>query len=268
MNVQVQQDSSMRRTGWWDWSVWLTGSDADLHQIEFVEYVLHPTFSEPVQRQTDRSSGFRLNASGWGEFLIHINVHTRDGKVIKLEHWLRLSESASASGFESAAKAIHVNQEIPTHQGSEGSVVGVQVTDAFAGQVSTASRPKLCLSYAVADAPVGEDLRDALSDQGFDVLPIDSLVGDQTSEAMRADPNKRVQAAVFIISDCRNPWLSREVQAARAADLRMVVVTVGERARVPAELADVPQVHLKDGHEVEYAAPSIADRLWEGGLPR
>ena len=22
MNVQVQQESSMRRTGWWDWSVW------------------------------------------------------------------------------------------------------------------------------------------------------------------------------------------------------------------------------------------------------
>lgn len=47
-----------------------------------------------------------------------------------------------------------------------------------------------------------------------------------------------------------------------------MLVTVEERARVPAELADVPQVHLKDSREVEYAAPSIADRLWEGGLLR
>ena len=252
MNVQVQQDSSMRRTGWWDWSVWLTGSETDLDQIEFVEYVLHPTFSEPMQRRTERSSGFRLNASGWGEFLIHIHLHTRDGEVIELEHWLRLSEAARSRGAEPAWRGM---ETLEVAKGIETPEPGV-------------SHPRLYLSYAVADAPVGEDLRDALSAQGFDVLPIDSLVGDQASEAMRADPHKRVQAAVFMISDMRNPWLSREVEAARAADLRMVAVTVGERARVPAELVDVPQVHLKDSHEVVYAAPSIADRLWEGGLPR
>jgi hypothetical protein len=66
----------------------------------------------------------------------------------------------------------------------------------------------------------------------------------------------------------RSPWLSREVEAARAADLRMVAVTVGERARVPAELANVAQVHVKDGSEIEYAAASVAGRLWEGGLTR
>ena len=252
MNVQVQQVSSMRRTGWWDWSVWLTGSGADLDQIEFVEYVLHPTFSEPVQRRTDRSSGFRLNASGWGEFLIHIHLHTRDGEVIELEHWLRLSEAAPSKGAEPAWRGMET----------------LEVAKGIATPEPGVSRPRLYLSYAVVDAALGDDLREALAAQGFDVAPIDSLVGDQTSEAMRADPNKRVQAAVFIITEVRNPWLSREVEAARAADLRMVAVTVGERARVPAELADVPQVHLKDSHEVVYAAPSIADRLWEGGLPR
>jgi hypothetical protein len=251
MNVQVQQDSSMRRTGWWDWSVWLTGSKADLDQIEFVEYVLHPTFSEPVQRRADRSSGFRLKASGWGEFMIHLHLHTRDSKVIKLEHWLRLSESAPSKGAEPAWRGMGT---LEVAKGIETPEAGV-------------SRPRLYLSYAVVDAALGDDLREALVTQGFDVAPIDSLVGDQTSEAMRSDPTKRVQAAVFIISDMRNPWLSREVEAARAADFRMVAVTVGEQARVPAELADVPQVHLKDSHEVEYAAPSIADRLWEGGLP-
>jgi len=267
MNVFVQQDSSRRRTGWWDWSVWLSGSDADLEQIKLVEYVLHPTFPEPVQRRADRNSGFRLDGSGWGEFLIHINLFAHDGTVSRLEHWLRLGAAASQRSPLPAAEEPRVSKDAGMKQDSTSTSLLLDLDDATV-KGTVASRPKLCLSYAVADTPVGEDLRDALAAQGFDVLLIDSLLGEQSSEALRADPNQRVQGAVFVVSDVRNPWLAREVAAARAAELPMVAVMVGEHARVPVELADAQQVYVKDALPIGYAAESIAERLWQASLKR
>ena len=96
MNLEVKQSVTPHDQGWWDWSVWLDGPAEELDEIKYVEYVLHPTFSPPTRKVSDRDTNFRLDARGWGEFNIKIRVHTDDDDedVTVLEHWLELDEIA------------------------------------------------------------------------------------------------------------------------------------------------------------------------------
>jgi transcription initiation factor IIF auxiliary subunit len=75
---------------WWGWAVWVEGPAADLEQIEYVEYTLHPTFPKPVRRIYDRESNFKLSAGGWGVFTIHAKAVRKDGSVTPLRHDLSL----------------------------------------------------------------------------------------------------------------------------------------------------------------------------------
>lgn len=79
--------------GRWDWSVWIEGTDSDLDKVERVRYLLHPSFSEPIQERTDRASKFRLDEFGWGEFTLKLEVRTRDGELARLKHILRFGAS-------------------------------------------------------------------------------------------------------------------------------------------------------------------------------
>jgi len=97
MNLVIRQTASYAGdTGGekrWNWSVWIDGPDAELDQVESVEWTLHPTFPHPVVLVTQRQSKFRLDQNGWGEFEIKANVKAKDGRQQHLTHRLRLAES-------------------------------------------------------------------------------------------------------------------------------------------------------------------------------
>lgn len=81
----------------YDWEVHLDApSPGQLDRIERVEYVLHPTFPDPVRISTDRSSSFSVSSRGWGEFDIGIKIHFKDGTVEKLKHPLKLFPSSES----------------------------------------------------------------------------------------------------------------------------------------------------------------------------
>ncbi len=79
--------------GRWEWSVFVIASDDVLRQIQYVEYTLHPTFPEPIQKVTQRGvvsgKGFFLNATGWGTFEIAVKVVFTDGKARFVKHQLK-----------------------------------------------------------------------------------------------------------------------------------------------------------------------------------
>jgi len=77
-------------SGRYDWTVFLVGDEYLLNSILYAEYVLHPSFPNPVRRAYERNSRFSLHSNGWGEFNILVKVVFRDGRVIYLQHWLRL----------------------------------------------------------------------------------------------------------------------------------------------------------------------------------
>jgi transcription initiation factor IIF auxiliary subunit len=91
MALELKQDFEYEGQDWWEWSVWVDGSEQELDQIDYVEYTLHPTFPKPVQKIDDRSSQFRLHASGWGMFTIYAKIVHKDGKHTLREHLLELS---------------------------------------------------------------------------------------------------------------------------------------------------------------------------------
>ena len=105
----------------WNWSVWIDGPDAELDQVESVEWILHPTFPHPVVLVTQRQSKFRLDQNGWGGFEINAHVKAKDGRRQHLTHQLRLAESGGLPP-QSAPTRPH------TDKGGKG---GVKSSDIF-----------------------------------------------------------------------------------------------------------------------------------------
>ena len=88
--MQIRQSEEYVGDDWWRWSVWIDGSDEELDGIEFVEWRLHPTFPNPVRRETGREGRFRLDAEGWGVFPVIAIVQLKGGEVRRLRHELEL----------------------------------------------------------------------------------------------------------------------------------------------------------------------------------
>ena len=72
----------------WEWTVFIETDRETLSQIEYVEYILHPTFPEPVQQVFNRDTKFALTAKGWGTFEIKIRVVFKDSTERYLTHVL------------------------------------------------------------------------------------------------------------------------------------------------------------------------------------
>lgn len=76
---------------WWQWEAFLVDEGSgELEQVDYVEYVLHPTFPNPIRRVDDPEGGFILKTAGWGTFRLKAFVHTKDGEKRKLTHDLQL----------------------------------------------------------------------------------------------------------------------------------------------------------------------------------
>lgn len=96
ISLALRADNTAKQAyvGRWNWTVFLTGPEEELSRIECVEYTLHPTFPNPVQKVCERGRGlhaFPLIASGWGTFLIKIRVtfRDRDEEIKHLQHYLK-----------------------------------------------------------------------------------------------------------------------------------------------------------------------------------
>ena len=86
----VHSSSSDKNYDWW---IYLDVNSNIKEHIESVTYTLHPTFPRAVQKMDDPSNGFRLDATGWKEFQIKIDIHLKNGETITKYHWLDLGIS-------------------------------------------------------------------------------------------------------------------------------------------------------------------------------
>ena len=101
-----QKDKSKK--DFYKWAVWIEANESDLSAIDHVEYLLHPTFPNRLRKSDDHASNFKIESKGWGEFRIDISITKNSGEVIKLWHWLSLSddeiEVVSRGGTEEETK--------------------------------------------------------------------------------------------------------------------------------------------------------------------
>jgi transcription initiation factor IIF auxiliary subunit len=87
---RIQQHQEYTGDDYWNWSVWIEASDANLNKIESVIYNLHYSFKEPVKIIKTRKNKFRLDTAGWGTFTIYARINFKDETVLELQHELEL----------------------------------------------------------------------------------------------------------------------------------------------------------------------------------
>jgi len=90
MALRIDQGFKYQGEDFWDWWIWIEGSQEELDQIDRVIYILHPTFPNPVREVKDRSTKFRMKTAGWGVFLIRATVKHQNGRETSLTHYLKL----------------------------------------------------------------------------------------------------------------------------------------------------------------------------------
>lgn len=153
----------------WKWSIWVDEPPEVIAGIEKVVYTLHPTFTDPVHTQTNRKDRFRLRASGWGEFLIDIQVHFTSGDVVHAEHWLKLGGGApTRAAAEPAGSAAPSFLERLTNQAlvsaAEGRASARRVLDNFGPgrAISRGSPVDVFISYAISQSPIARALPEHL----------------------------------------------------------------------------------------------------------
>lgn len=207
MTLSIAQSAhpDSKREGYWKWSVWINGSDAELAEIEEVNYVLHPTFPRRFRRATRRDRKFRLNGSGWGEFNIYAKVQKLNGEEIDLKHWLTLREDPSSQG------------SLPTSQ-----------------QTERPERPRrVFLSYAASDSSVAEAIQRTLQNRGVAVVSANSIpLGESLSSSVEHSIGAS-DGTIVVVPSHTSPSIDYEVRVAEKYEVPVFPIVVGTK-----EIAD------------------------------
>ena len=82
--------------------VYTTGKDID--KIREVQYILHPTFPNPLRTVTNRNNGFELIFWAWGGFQMNILVTDTDGEVYDYTLPIRLGDILREAKGNTAVK--------------------------------------------------------------------------------------------------------------------------------------------------------------------
>jgi transcription initiation factor IIF auxiliary subunit len=92
MAIRLRNRWRYKEDNWWEWKAFLDDEGSgELDQVDFVEYVLHPTFHSTVRRVDNPEGGFVLKTAGWGVFELKAFVYLKNGEKKKLTHQLELS---------------------------------------------------------------------------------------------------------------------------------------------------------------------------------
>ncbi len=92
MSIKLKNNWQYKGDDRWDFELYLDSDNPEeLTNVESVKYILHPTFKKPVRTIKDSSEGFKLKSNGWGTFDTKAFAYLKNGKKIKLEHYLELN---------------------------------------------------------------------------------------------------------------------------------------------------------------------------------
>ena len=208
MALEIKQESKYKGgegSDWWDWSVWVDGSPAELSKVKSVTYRLHETFPHPIQVKKNRKEKFRLDSSGWGEFTIFVIIDTGERRPITKRHYLTLEVPRSS--------------EIPTSQPAA-----------------------VYLCYAASDKRIALALEEVLRAANLKVINAAQISGSSFRVAL-VELFKMIDVVVAIVSEDPSEWVLFEIGLAQDADVPVIVVMEGSDSP-PAHLAKLPTVHI------------------------
>lgn len=236
MTIQIQQQTTPKGKDWWEWSVWLDGAKKELDAIDHVVYTLHPTFPNPVVSVANRKTGFRLDSSGWGEFMIYIQVKNKDGSTNKRRHYLKFNDpDISMARSNRKGGATSSAKEFP--------------------------RRTVFVSGGTRDLDAVHAVRKVFSGQNVEVVGPQDVKGGQELQRTVNDMIARADVAVFVISGRPNLWLNEEIKAAVKGGVRHILpLVVGTNVEMPDTLQDKNVVRVKSPSAVEDMTETILNQ--------
>ena len=81
MSLRLRNSWHYAGNNWWEWAAFLDDEGSgELSQVDYVEYVLHPSFPNPIRKVTDPQDGFIMKTSGWGVFMLNAFVYKKQGR--------------------------------------------------------------------------------------------------------------------------------------------------------------------------------------------
>ena len=231
MDIHVKQKADYQGKDWWRWSVWVDGPKEELDQIEYIQYTLHPTFPKPVHCIKNRRTKFRLNSSGWGEFMIYVNIKRKDGGVLNTEHWLKLEYPLPKKKYDMTSSSEH---------------------------------PTVFLSSSIADMSFTYALRKALNAEEIEVVTTNDLELGSSLEASLRSLLDRVDTGVVIISDKLSPWVTQEIEEMQKRKMPLTPVLLGQAPKSANLLRSLNAVKAKDIDDAKAVARNVAERIKKG----
>jgi TIR domain/YEATS family len=229
--TRLQVRSSARRNGpaRWDWAVWIEGPTEKLDEIDHVDYILHPTFPQPIRTVRERSTGFRLDSRGWGEFLIHVEIATKDGQILDLDHWLTFRDTTGTDA----------RSDLDRYSPGELTVF---------------------VSYSRADFRVFKVFRKVLEDHKLKVVTADASRLGQPWEREIKSLIGSAHAVVALLSEEPSRWVVSEIAEAQRQHVTVVPVLLGNVV-LPTNLADLKPVLIKNPNDPQEIIAVAEDQL-------
>jgi len=230
MSLQIQQSAKRRKKEtWWDWAVWIDGPTNELDRVREVEYRLHSSFPQPLQRITSRPTKFRLESSGWGEFLIRARLTLDDQSEIQLERWLQLS------GEQGPARTT---------------------------KSSGATGKSVFISHSTADADIARRLVSRLREKGIEAFEPNQLPPNVPWEHALQRWLKVADLMIIVVSGRASAWLDQELDSFRPTGKPLLVVNfLGPNWNVPPGLQTSEAVFIKPDENPDTITDQIADRV-------
>jgi len=197
VKYRIVQSYEYQGGDYWDWSAWIDANPQALAAIESVTWILHPSFPRPRIKSRSRQTGFRLDASGWGTFLLKAELHKIQGAPLVISHMLELpypANNPAASSDEAAPQ-----RSVPAPDGK--------------------TTPYVFMSYSSEDAAPASRARAALTDLGVRVRDAGEInPGLPFDAAVRKMIRESVGVVSVVGSDYVSPYVIAEMKLARAEE--------------------------------------------------
>ena len=244
MTIRVAQESHYQGRDRWKWSVWLEGTRAELDNVEAVTYILHSTFAHPIRTVSDRATNFRLDASGWGEFDIKLEIHRRNGRPLERRHHLQLEyPTGKAPPPNRSARAQTKRNPMP-----DAATTGEQSYRVF-------------ISHSALDRPLVNELAGFLAADDVEVFDDSDVDPGLPFRVAIEQAMADADAAVVILSDFESDLISSEVKTAQGLGMPVFSVNVDKSAVPAGFFGETAAFEVDAGSDMSQLASRIADHL-------
>lgn len=156
-----QSSDTSTISSYYSWAIWIEEEDSVLEEIESVTYLLHKTFPNPIKIKTNRDEKFIFRTSGWGTFLINIEISLVNGEQHFQSHYLILDENYNSSKID---KPIEADPESEEEKKPKIYLSYSSLLKKYADELGSKFKESGIKVIDVYDSPEGEPLEDFIQE--------------------------------------------------------------------------------------------------------